>query len=261
MPFTLAHPAAVLPLRGFRYLRTVPLVIGALVPDASYYLPKNVGRYLIGNHSFTGSYTICLVLGYALLTGVFVLRRPLTALLSGRARSLCLSALEPFRRNPREWVFAALAIVLGVWTHLLWDSFTHPEGWMVRRVAALSAPVTIASYRGAVYHVLQYLSSALGLAVLAVWYWRLPAPHALPAEPHAPRSSAGPVLLLVAAAALLIGGVQALEYFAHTHIVYHTLNVLLTNSLAWFALLYLAAGVIVTLEQAHERMPERRASQ
>ncbi|MGH8269395.1 MAG: DUF4184 family protein, partial [Steroidobacteraceae bacterium] len=30
MPFTLAHPAAVLPLRRIGLLRTVPLVIGAM---------------------------------------------------------------------------------------------------------------------------------------------------------------------------------------------------------------------------------------
>jgi hypothetical protein len=259
MPFTLAHPAAVLPLRGLRWLRTVPLVIGALVPDTSYYLPKSIGRYLVGNHSFIGSYTTCLAAGYALLAAVFVLRRPLTALLSARARALCLGALEPFRRNPREWAFAAPAIVLGVWTHLLWDSFTHPDGWMVLRVAALSAPVSIGPYRGTVCDVLQYLSSALGLAVLAAWYWRLPAPLTAPADPHAARSSVGPVLLLVAAAALLIGSVQALEYFARAHHLYRTLNILLTGSVAWFALLYLVAGVIVTLEHAPERVPERRA--
>ena len=259
MPFTLAHPAAVLPLRGLRYLRTAPLVIGALVPDTSYYLPSSIGRYALGNHSFTGSYTTCLLLGYALLAALFVLRGPLTALLSARARALCLSALEPFRGNAREWAWAAPAIVLGVWTHLLWDSFTHPEGWMVHRVAALSAPVIIGSYSGAVYRVLQYLSSALGLAVLCVWYRRLPAPTAVPASAHAPRSSVGPVLLLVAAAAVLIGSVQALASFAHTHLLYRALNVLLTSSLAWFALLYLVAGVVVTLEHAHERVPERRA--
>ena len=256
MPFTLAHPAAVLPLRGYARLRTAPLVIGALVPDTSYYLPPGIGRYVIGNHTLTGSYTTCLLLGFVLLAGLLVLRRPLTALLSPRARALCLGALEPFRRNAREWFWAAPAIVLGVWTHLLWDSFTHPEGWMVHRVAALSAPVIIGSYQGAVYHLLQYLSSALGLAVLAAWYRKLPAP---PPDSHAARSRAGPVLLLVAAAALLIGSVQALEYFGRTHQLYRTLNILLTSSLAWFALLYLAAGVLVTVEHALERVPERRA--
>ena len=254
MPFTLAHPAAILPLRGFRYLRTAPLIIGALVPDLPYYVPAGVGRLLPETHSFAGSFTIDLALGCGALALVFLLRRPLTALLSPRARWLCLTALAPFSVRPREWLFAPLAILLGIWTHLLWDSFTHLDGWMVHRVAALSAPVTIGSYNGTVCHVLQYLSSVFGLAVMAVWYSRLSVPPATPASRESARSSSGPVLLLVVAAAILIGSVQATEFFQHTPSVYRMLHIFVTRSLAWFALLYLVAGIIVTLEHAHERV-------
>ncbi len=253
MPFTLAHPAAILPLRGFRYLRTAPLIIGALVPDLPYYVPGSVVRFQLETHTFEGSFTIDLALGCGAFALVYLLRRPLTALLSPRARWLCLAALAPFSARPREWLYAPLAVLLGVWTHLLWDSFTHPDGWMVHRVAALSAPVTIGAYNGPVCHLLQYLSSVFGLAVMALWYARLPVPPAAPASRESARSSSGPVLLLVAAAAVLIGGVQATEFFQHTPNVYRMLNILLTRSLAWFGLLYLVAGIIVTLEQAHER--------
>jgi|ERR1700674_312020 len=247
MPFTLAHPAAILPLRGLRYLRTVPLIIGAMTPDLPYYVPARFGLIGPETHSVTGSFTTCLLLGYAALGCVFLLRRPLTALLSARARWLCLTALAPFRR-PLEWALAPLSIILGVWTHLLWDSFTHNDGWMVRRLAVLSAPVTFGAYSGTVCHVLQYLSSVVGLAAMAVWYWRRPTPPAAPAEPDAPRSSVGPVLMLVATAAILIGGVQATQAFTHAPVIYHTVDIFLTRSLAWFAVLYLVAGTVVTLE-------------
>ena len=85
---------------------------------------------------------------------------------------------------------------------------------------------------------------------MVLWYRRLPAPAAAPAEPGAPRSSVGPVLVLVAAAAILIGGVQATQAFSHIPVVYRTLDVFLTRSLAWFAVLYLVAGTVVTLEHA-----------
>jgi hypothetical protein len=249
MPFTLAHPAAVLPLRGLKFLRTVPLIIGAITPDVPYFVPARLARFAAAEtHTLTGSYTICLLLGYVLLAGVFLLRRPLTALLSPRARWLCLQSLAPFRDRPIEWAFASVAIVLGVWTHLLWDSFTHTDGWMVRRVALLRIPVVFGWYSGTVCHVLQYVSSALGLALLALWYWRLPAPRVTAAAADATRSSVGPVLLLVASAAVLIGGVQATEAYSHLPAVYHTLNVFLTRSLAWFAVLYLVAGTVVALD-------------
>jgi hypothetical protein len=252
MPFTLAHPAAILPLRGLRFLRTVPLIIGAMTPDLPYFVPARFGHIGPETHSVTGSFTTCLALGYAALGCVFLLRRPLTALLSARARWLCLTALAPFSRRPLEWALASVSIIIGVWTHLLWDSFTHNDGWMVRRVAALSALVSFGGYSGTVCHVLQYLSSAFGLAVLALWYWRLPAPPAAPAGPGAPRSSVGPVLVLVAAAAILIGGVQATQAFSQMPVVYRTLDIFLTRSLAWFAVLYLVAGTVVTLEHDSE---------
>jgi hypothetical protein len=258
MPFTLAHPAAVLPLRGVRYLRTVPLIIGALVPDLHYYLPWIFARFMADTHSFEGSVTTDLFSGYLILVIIWLLRRPLTALLSARARWLCLAGLAPFKADRREWLFAPLAILLGVWTHLLWDEFTH-DGWLVHRVAVLSEWVTIGPYTGPVYHVLQYLSSVFGLTVIAIWYLRLRTPPAVKAGPGAARSSALPVLLLIITASAMIGSVLATEFFTRTHNVYRTLNVLLTHSIAWFAVLYLLAGTILNLEHAPERMSERRS--
>ncbi len=247
MPFTLAHPAAVLPLRA-RFLPTASLIIGAMAPDIPYFVPTSFGRFMPDTHEFEGSYTTCLVLGYSLLAAIFILRRPLTALLSPRARWLCLNALAPLRRHWSTWAFAGLGIIAGVWSHLLWDSFTHPDGWTVRRVAALSAPVTFGSYTEPLCHVLQYVSSVVGLLVLVIWYWRLAAPAAVPAEPGAARSAARPILVLVASAGVLIGGVQATAYFHRTHMIYRSINILLTHSLTWFAVLYLVAGIIITLE-------------
>lgn len=254
MPFTLAHPAAVLPLRGLKYLRTAPLILGAMIPDLPYYVPG--GHHMRPDtHSFAGSYTTDLLLGYASLVIVFVLRAPLTALLPARARWLCLNALAPFR-HAREWAFAGLAILAGVWTHLLWDSFTHYDGWMVHRVAALSAPVRVGPYTVELCHLLQYVSSAFGLIVMAVWYARLRTPRLAAAAPGSAHSPAGPVLMLVVVAAVLIGSVQAVEHFNRWHSFYSTVDIFLTHSLAWFGALYLVAGTIVALEHAHQRMSD-----
>src|SRR2546430_14545756 len=115
MPFTLAHPAAILPLRGLRYLRTAPLIIGAMIPDLPYYVPARFGHFGPETHSVTGSFTTLLVLGYAAPGCVFLLRRPLTALLSARARWLWLPALAPFRRRPLGWAPAGGAVIFRRW--------------------------------------------------------------------------------------------------------------------------------------------------
>ncbi|HYB64350.1 MAG TPA: DUF4184 family protein [Steroidobacteraceae bacterium] len=253
MPFTLAHPAAILPLRQVRFLRTAPLVIGAVTPDVPYYLPLGPGghplRVRLDTHSLIGSCTVDLALGLVLLMAAVLLREPLTALLPARARWLCLEALAPFRRRAAPWLLAPLAILIGVWSHLLWDSFTHTDGWAVRHLPALSDTVTIGWYTGEIFHILQYLSSALGLIILMWWYRRLPVPPGALAGQDSRRARAGPALLLIAGAALLIGGVEALRYYSHSEgAIYQTLDVLLTRGLAWFVMLHLFAGAVVTLE-------------
>lgn len=254
MPFTLAHPAAILPLRHVSFLRTAPLVIGAVTPDVPYYLPLGLGgghtlRLRLDTHSLLGSCTVDLALGLALLAAVVLLREPLTVLLSARGRWLCLQALEPFRRRAGEWLLAPFAILIGVWSHLLWDSFTHSEGWAVRHFAALNDTITIGWYTGEIFHLLQYLSSAVGLLILAWWYRRLRVPPGALAGDESRRAHAGPALLLIAGAAVLIGGVEALRYYSRSEgAVYQTLDVLLTRGLAWFVMLHLFAGAVVTLE-------------
>ena len=56
-------------------------------------------------------------------------------------------------------------------------------------------------------------------------------------------------------AALLIGGVQAVHSFQHVRSIDFMLNVLLTDTLAWFAVLYLTAGIVLTLEHGAQQTP------
>jgi hypothetical protein len=255
VPFTLSHPAAILPLRRLKPLRTVPLVLGAMAPDFSHYLPWNVRVWFPDTHNFGASWRVCVPLCLVVLGCAWLLRAPLTALMSPRARWLCLTAIEPFGKRPVEWLLAPLSILIGAWTHLLWDSFTHSNGWMVRHYAALHAALVIGSYETTVNRVLQYLSSVAGLAILAVWYWRLPAPDPLPLQSRSGRPPAGPVLLLCAAAATLIGGVQATSYLERFHSIYMGFATFFTHGLAWFAALYLVAGTVLTLEHNSDAPP------
>ena len=252
MPFTLAHPAAVLPLRRVRLLRTVPLVIGAMTPDAPYFVPWRLSKYVPElTHSFLGTFTVDLPIGLVVLLFVWLLRAPLAAPLWPAAESKCFSAMERFGKRPAHWMLAPLSILIGAWTHVLWDSFTHADGWMVSRISALSAPVTVFSYTGQLCHVLQYASSVFGLAVLAIWFALLPAPVA---EPRRRERSGGGLLLLAVlfAAAAAAGSLEAVEHIAAMERFagvsptrYQVFFLLLTRGMASFAVLYTAAGIVI----------------
>src|SRR6267142_2803077 len=70
MPFTLAHPAVVLPLRRFspRVLSFPALVVGSITPDVGYCFGRlNVEEF---SHSFVGSLAFCLPVGL-LMVAIF----------------------------------------------------------------------------------------------------------------------------------------------------------------------------------------------
>lgn len=242
MPFTLAHPAAVLPLRRVPCLQMVPLVVGSVTPDLPYFTPWRIARWMSETHSMPGTVVTDLPLGMLTLVALVLLRRPLTELLGARARSFVMRALERFGRRPISWVLAPLSVLVGAWTHLLWDSFTHPGGWMVQHVSWLSSPVTIGWYTGELCHVLQYLSSVLGMAVLALWYHRN-APQVAPGTERGPGRI---VLVVVSVAAIVIGCAQAFAP-AHGQATYRIFYLVLTRTIAWFAVLYLLGGTLVMM--------------
>jgi Domain of unknown function (DUF4184) len=256
MPFTFAHPAAVLPLRRSRLLLTVPLIIGSLVPDAPYFFPQRLVRMLGDTHTLDGSITICIPLGMAFLIMTLLLREPLTALLGARTRWLCLRAIERFAERPLHWPIALLSILIGAWTHIAWDSFTHPFGWTTLRVAALSAPISLFGWDTEVNHLLQYVSSVFGLVVVTIWFRRRLAE--VPADVERNASRVQPrwlVLIMIAGAATIVGVVRALLVW-HFGTWYHLGYLLLTRTISWFALLYLAAGFAVMFNR-FEAAPAR----
>ncbi|GII78449.1 hypothetical protein Sru01_34310 [Sphaerisporangium rufum] len=181
MPFTPSHVAAVIPLilpaRARRVLDPWALAVGAMVPDLPMFLPY-LDDYA-GWHSPRGVVTKDVAATVVLLALFqFVFRQPLTALLPERlARRVAALPGPGWRRFPTVLLGAAA----GAATHVLWDSFTHDWGTAFWSVPLLSAPIA-----GGVtgYQVLQYASSAAGLAAVAWWlatWLRTPGSGSLPA--------------------------------------------------------------------------------
>lgn len=258
MPFTFAHPAAILPLRRSRFLHTVPLIIGSLAPDVPYYFPARImNRIYLDTHTLYASFSVCLPLGMALLILTLLLREPLTVLLGARARWICLRSIERFTERPLHWPIALLSILIGSWTHIAWDSFTHQTGWTTARVAALSAPISVFGWETETAHLLQYVSSVFGLVVLAIWFRRLvvQVPAAVIEDQSRPRAN-GLVLAMITLASVLIGVSRAyLAWRAGSY--YHLGFLLLTRTIGWFAVLYLAAGIVILLSRRLEPEPAR----
>ena len=166
MPFTVSHAAAVLPIHRWsrQWLPMTALMVGSMSPDFGYIFSYEASRAL--THSFTGLFVFSLPVGLAVwLFYVAFLEKAAITLLSDRwhTRFAHTHAITP------SLVFrAAIAIVLGAATHLLWDSFTHRGTFATDAVPALLGPTPGLSWMP-IYHLLHGLSSVVGLFILGYW--------------------------------------------------------------------------------------------
>jgi hypothetical protein len=95
---------------------------------------------------------------------------------------------------------AAIAIVLGAATHILWDAFTHRGTFVSDAFPVLLAPTPGARWLP-VYHLLHGMSSLVGLVILISWAQHL---HRQPAKSLI-RPYAIPERMRIAALWLLLG--------------------------------------------------------
>ena len=170
MPWTFAHPAAVLPLRrlcGPGRLSFAALVVGALSPDFCYY----VGRFDAGafTHTPLGVLLACVPAGWLVLWVAQRLRDPVADLLPEPHRSTVHSpsAVSPPPTDALAAAMTVLSLALGAATHVAWDAFTHEGQFFVQHFPVLRTPLsTLFGVQFRLYGILQYASSLLGVAVL-----------------------------------------------------------------------------------------------
>jgi hypothetical protein len=186
MPFTFSHPAAVLPIHS-RFKNWIPLsalVIGSLVPDAAYYLPMPE-HFKQNSHTLLGTFSSSLPAGIFVWLVFYWLAAPAVFLLPDPHREAIRSQLEPRLASVQQALGVTSGILIGAWSHVLWDSFTHERGWIVKQTPLLQRP--LAGTTIPAYIALEYLSSIFGLCILLyaynkwmkaselrLWMWRRP---------------------------------------------------------------------------------------
>jgi hypothetical protein len=202
VPFTLSHAAAVLPLQRFgkHRLPLTALAIGSMAPDFGYFFSHEASRAV--THSVAGLITFSLPAGLVVwLFYVAILEKATITLLTDRwhTRFAHTDAI-----TPSLLVRAAVAIVVGAATHLLWDALTHRATFMTDVFPVLLRPTPGFPWLP-VYHLLHGLSSVVGLVILAYWarnLHRQPARSLMRPYDIGERTRAGAIWILCAAALL-----------------------------------------------------------
>ena len=177
MPFTAAHPAIVLPLKYKfgRFFSTTGLVIGSIAPDFAYFLSPiittKVSHTLKGVLVFNLPVTIIL----AIVFHVFV-REQIIRFLPGflERRAAVAAHAKWFSYLRGNWHIFLASAVIGILSHLFWDSFTHYSGYFVRNYAILRRPVDFFGYALPLCRWIQHFSTFAGLTAIFFYVLLLP---------------------------------------------------------------------------------------
>ena len=180
MPFTVAHVVAARPmwLAARRSLPLSGVVVGSVAPDLEYLAHLDTERTI--GHQLHGVVLLDLPLALVLLALWHgLIKQPVWALVSPHLRPPI--DLAPFAFRPaRRFGLVVVAILAGIAGHLLWDGFTHRDGFLTTRVGVLQEAIG----RPHVYDLLNYASTAVGLVLLGWWWWRAVQSRSVGADPE-----------------------------------------------------------------------------
>jgi hypothetical protein len=177
MPFTLSHPAIVLPLTYLpkKWFSLTGLVIGSLTPDFEYFLRMRIKS--IYSHTLEGLFWFDLPVGL-LLAFIFhnVVRNRMFDNLPTffKSRFLVFTQFDWNDHFERNWFVVVISILIGAASHILWDSFTHEHGYFVQTIPTLSNTVDLLGKQIQILKILQHLSTFVGGLVIAFAVFFLP---------------------------------------------------------------------------------------
>jgi len=137
-----------------------------------------------------------------------VVKRPLVDLFPDAVGRRLVGYLGEFRfGGAARFGLIVISILVGIATHLIWDSFTHSDTWLSHHWRWLHRYVSVWILGSvSVYKILQLVSSIAGILALLIWallWYRSTQPADQPLQPS-PRPMRG--VLILAVATVIAGG-------------------------------------------------------
>ncbi|WP_266204249.1 DUF4184 family protein [Pontibacter kalidii] len=246
MPFTAAHPAIILPLLCRRWFSATALVMGSMAPDFEYFFRLETRSQI--------SHT---------LPGLFLFNLPVTLLLCvlfhTLVRDQAIQYLPPYFRQRalavaypadwllylrRHWLVVSLSALIGAFSHLFWDSFTHTGLYFVNLLPVLSSTFTI-PFLGqeiALHRLVQHASTVVGFSFIL---WHV---HLAPAKPLPKEQEGDPWLgfwLLIATAGYLF---LLFNLMVRRHLERKPGHMIVTLISGWLIALFIS-GLVARLQR------------
>lgn len=176
MPFTFAHPAAVLPLgiRKNKYFDLTALILGSMAPDFEYFI--HFIPYQLYGHTIFGQvfYNLPLVLVISFIYHYVLKESIIINLPNPYCRYYHYLIKNKWKiKSFKSFIVFIYSALIGMFTHLLWDSFTHRGAYFVTRIDDLTNDINILNHSIPIYKILQHLSTMVGLLIILIFLIRI----------------------------------------------------------------------------------------
>ena len=171
MPFTFSHPAILLPFLKNNKLSATALIVGSMSPDFEYFFRMKMQSEI--SHTLLGIFLIDFPLGFIVMFAFHeIIKRPLIenlpVFLQNRLQELMEFDWISYFKSAVFTVF--ISFFLGAVSHILWDSMTHWDGYLVQRFSFFNLEFFSIPF----YKIAQHASSIIGLGWILFYVYKLP---------------------------------------------------------------------------------------
>ncbi len=176
MPFTFAHPAIVLPLSRFKKIVCLSsLIIGSMAPDFEYFIRMKIKSDY--GHDFLGLFwfnlplvIIACFIFHLIVRNVLIDNLPEVL----RKRFVVYKAMNWREYFNKHFVVVISSALLGIFSHILWDSFTHKSGFFVQQFKFLSLNIKLLEFSISMLKIFQHSSTLVGFLFISYFIFKLP---------------------------------------------------------------------------------------
>jgi len=177
MPFTFSHPALVLPLKFLprHWFSMTGLIIGSLTPDFEYFIRMRIQSDY--SHTIGGLFWFDMPLGIII---TFIFHDIVRDSLFDNLPIFLKSKFAPFKQFnwnqyfKTHWGIVLFSILIGAFSHIFWDSFTHEQGYFVKTIPILNQTIELFGRQIPILKIIQHTSTLLGGLVIAIFILKLP---------------------------------------------------------------------------------------
>lgn len=175
MPFTFCHPAIILPLTKSKKLSTSALIIGSTAPDFEYFLRMDMVRS--HSHDFWAIFYFNLPLTLALY---FIFQAIVKVPLINHSPDFLYYRFNKYLKHKPifksfsqiKWI--VISAIIGIFSHLLWDSFTHRQGFFEGHLPILLKQFSLFGKDYILFQFLQTWCSILGGFYILYFVLKMP---------------------------------------------------------------------------------------